>query len=1079
MKRCVVVYVMALIFGGALFSQQDMGTITGVVTDESGAVIAGARVVATDIETNESRIVQSEDTGAYTIGPLRLGTYDVSVEKTGFKKEIWKGIVIHAQDRARADFKLKIGQVSETVSVTSDAPLLEAETATLSNVINQREIRNLPLNGRNFQQLAWLSAGVTAAGQSRDSVSGFNANGQQTTQNNFIMDGIDNNNNVMGMQDRKAQVIVPSLDSVSEFKVLTSNYSAEFGRNSGAVMIVSIKSGGNAVHGTAVEYLRNDYFDSRNTFNYVQGADGKAHPTKLRQNQYGGTVGGPVIRNRTFYFGSFERFTQGNGQTVNGIVPTDAMKQGIFPTSLATIKDPATGAAFPGNQIPQTRWDSTAAKLISLWPSPNFTTNSRTNYVSNPASTVTRNTYDARVDHNFSDSDKVFGRFSHQTLVSEIDSIFPEPARGDLGNTYSINTNPAYSAAFSYTRILRPTLVNEFRYGFIRQLVNLHELTDVPLSELTAKYGINGVPGNSSLFGLPQIQLNGGITFTGLGEPGSMPNWKVHQVHQYLDNIIWNHGNHSFKFGTDLHWQRTDILGGNTSHGQFQFNGTFTGVSLADFLLGMSSQSTLTTALIGQMRFRNYMFFAQDDWKVTPKLTVNIGLRYEFTTPWWEKHNNMNTIVLDPGPAYGTIRQAGYCGDSLECRGLAQLNLLNLGPRVGFAYQLNNKTVVRAGFGEFFGGQGALGASARQVNNWPFSRSATLQSAGAKPALILSQGFPAGLLQTTAAPPANANWAVFPTYFPEPTIQQWNFTVQRELFRSYSLTMAYVGSSSSYLMGSYNLNSPTAGPPATATARRLFPQWNTITYETPYGHSSYNGLNVQLERRFANGLGLSAAYTWAHSMDNIAELFGGPAGDLQQIDNFNGSRSSSGFDVRQRFVVSGVYELPFGKGRALMNRGGFLDAIFGGWQMTSIASFQGGLPFSPTIGSALQRLGASPPEWRADLIGDPAISNPTQDHWFNPKAFALPQAPVGVWHYGSAGRNILRGDGIGNLDAGLMKTFSIRERFRLQFRWEMFNATNSPEYANPVSAIDNPDAGKSQSIINTPRQMQFALRLSF
>ena len=289
-----------------------------------------------------------------------------SVSKSrGSKKLVWTGIVLHAQDRARADFKLTLGQVADTVSVTSEAPVLQAESATLANVVNEREVRGLPLNGRNFQQLAWLSAGVMAATQSRDATSGFNSNGQQTTENNFIMDGIDNNNNVMGMQDRKAQVIIPSLDAVSEFKVQTSNYSAEFGRNSGAVMIVSIKSGTNGFHGTAFEYLRNDFFDSRDTFNYVPGADGKAHPTKLRQNQYGGTVGGPIIRNRTFFFGSFERFAQGNGQTLTGIVPTDAERQGIFPTSLATIKDPVTGQPFPGNQIPVSRFDPTAAKLLA------------------------------------------------------------------------------------------------------------------------------------------------------------------------------------------------------------------------------------------------------------------------------------------------------------------------------------------------------------------------------------------------------------------------------------------------------------------------------------------------------------------------------------------------------------------------------------------------------------------------------------------------------------------------------------------------------------------------------------------
>jgi Carboxypeptidase regulatory-like domain len=1065
---------------GNVFAQQDMGVITGLVTDATGATVGGARVTATNTETNEKREVETQVTGTYTIGPLRLGTYSVSVEKSGFKKELWSGIVLHAQDRVRADFKLSLGQVAETVSVTGEAPILQAESSSLGAVVNQREVRGLPLNGRNFQQLAWLSAGVTAATQSRDKTSGFNSNGQQTTQNNFIMDGVDNNNNVMGMQDRKAQVIIPSLDAVSEFKVETSNYSAEFGRNTGAVMIVSIKSGSNSLHGTAYEYVRNDVFDSRDTFNSLAGADGKAHPTKLRQNQYGGTAGGPVLRNRTFFFASYERFTQNNGQTTSGIVPTAAEKQGIFPTSLAIIKDPLSGQPFPGNQIPQARWDATAAKLLPLWPAPNFAgTNSRNNFVSNPPSTVKRDNIDTRIDHNFSDKDKIFGRFSRQGFTSDVESIFPEPARGGDGNTFSINTNPAHSVAFSYTRILRPTLVNEFRYGFVRQLVNLHELTNQPLSELTAQYGIKGIPGNGSLFGLPLFTLNGGIGFQGLGEPGSMPNFKIHQVHQYLDNVSWNRGNHNFKFGTDLHWQRSDILGGNNSHGQFQFNGTFTGVSLADFLLGMSSQANLTTALIGQMRFRNYMFYAQDDWKIRPRLTLNLGLRYEFTTPWWEKHNNMNTLILDPGPKFGTIQAAGYCGDSISCRSLSDLNTLNFGPRAGLAYQLNNRTVLRAGAGLFFGGQGALGANGRQINNFPYNRSATVQSAGARPALILSDGFPP-LLQTVGTPPANSNWDVWATHFPEPKVYQWNATVQRELMRGMSLTAAYVGSSSNYLSGNYNWNGSPPGPPATAAARRPIPVYNNITYQTPYGHSGYHGLNVQVERRFAAGLQFTGAYTWSHSIDNIAELFGGGGGDLQQTSNFNLSRANSGFDVRQRVVFSGLYELPFGRGKKLLHRGGVLNVVLGGWQLTSILSFQQGLPFSVTVPNALQRLGASDlVDWRADLVGDPWISHPTQDRWFNAAAFAQPQAPDGSWHYGNSGRNILRSDGIGNLDSGLMKTFDIAERFHVQFRWEVFNVSNSPQYATPVIMTGNPDLGRVNSSVNTPRQMQFALRLAF
>jgi hypothetical protein len=874
----------------------------------------------------------------------------------------------------------------------------------------------------------------------------------------------------MGMQDRKAQVIVPSLDAVSEFKVMTSNYSAEFGRNTGAVMIVSIKSGSNDFHGTAFEYLRNDFFDARNTFS--------ADSTKLRQDQYGGTVGGPIIRSRTFLFTSFERFFQSNGQTLTGIVPTDAEKQGIFPTSLAIIKDPQTGQPFPGNQIPATRFDPTASKLLALWPEPNYVGPGRSNYDSNPPSTAPRNTIDTRIDHNFSDSDKIFGRSSYQVLNSNIESIFPEPARGGLGNTYSINDNPAYSVAFSYIKILRPTLVNEFRYGFVRQLVDLRELTNTPLSTLTVQYGINGVPGNPSLFGLPTFALTGGVNFTGLGETGSIPNFKIHQVHQYLDNLTWNHGNHSFKFGTDLHWQRSDILGGNNSHGNFTFNGAYTGISLADFLMGMSSSAQLTTELIGEMRFRNYMFYAQDDWKVTPKLTVNIGLRYEFTTPWWEKHNHMNTLDLAPGPNFGAIQTAGYCGGSLSCRSLEQLNWLNFAPRLGLAYQVGPRIVIRAAAGTFYGGQGALGANNREINNFPYTRSVTLTGTNTTPALILSTGFAAGLLQSVSTPPANSNWDVWAEYFPEPKIYQWNFTVERELARSLALTAAFVGSSSNYILGSYNWNGAPPGPAATSASRRPIPEWNNISYLSPYGHSTYNGLNVQLVKRYSADVTLTAAYTWSHSVDNVAEQFGGPAGDIQQTTDFNASRGNSGFDMRQRLVMGGVYELPLGKGKPLVNRGGLLNTMLGGWQVSNVLTFQGGLPFSVTVSGAAQLLGASnPADWRANVVGNWAVPNPNQNLWFNPKAFAIPVS-AGVYTFGNSGRNILRADGISNLDAGLMKMFDITERIHMQFRWEVFNVSNSPQYADPVVTV-GAALGTVTSTVNSPRQMQFSLRLAF
>ncbi|MBI4875810.1 MAG: TonB-dependent receptor [Acidobacteria bacterium] len=1073
MKQAIPLFLLL----GVAFAQQDMGVITGVVTDAAGLSVPGARVTVTNRETGEMRAVETSMTGAYTAGPLRIGRYDVSVGKPGFKTSVQRDIELHAQDRVRADMQLEVGQVAESVAVTAEAPLLQAETSALSKVVEQREIRALPLNGRNFQQLAWLSAGVTPATASRDRESGFNANGQPMTQNSFIIDGVDNNNNVMGMQDRKMQVVVPALDAVAEFKVQTSNYSAEFGRNSGAVMIVSVKSGTNQFRGTAWEYIRNDVFDSRDMFNYVDlNGDGKADPPSLRQNQFGATFGGPILRNKTFFFGSWEERRERYQQGDQAVVPTPAERNGLFSPSLAVITDPQTRQPFPGNQIPRNRFDSTSVKLLDLWPQPNFTgSGTRTNFIRNPPWRIDRDNWDTRADHNLSDSDKMFARVSLSRYKSLRDSVFPEPARGGQGNDRAIDSNPARSVAFSYIRVLRPTLLNEFRYGFIRQLVDKRELTDEPFAELLAKYGIQGVPTAGRLFGLPHITLSGRVAYQDLGEPGSMPNFKIHQVHQFLDNVSWNRGNHNFKFGTDLRWNRSDIFGGATSHGNFTFDGQFTGISFADFLLGMAGQVDLTTQLMGQMRFRNYMFYALDDWKLTPRLTLNYGLRYELISPWWEKHDNMNRIELTPGPGFNTITKAGYCGSNWSCRALVDTDTNNWTPRLGLSYQWTPKTVVRAGFGIFYGGQGSLGADGRGINNFPYNRSVTKQSSGGQPAILLAGGVPAGFLGSPDAPPPNnTNWTNWQEDFPQPQVAQWNVAVQREMVRNLSLTVAYVGSGSSYIMDAYNLNGSDPGPVATEASRRLIPKWNNINFRTPYGHATYHGMNVQAEKRYSAGLSFSASYTWSHSLDNIPEQFGAGGGGLQSFKDFHSGRGNSNFDTRHRLVAAATWELPLGRGRRWLNR------LLGGWQLSGLTSMQTGHYFSISVPNARTLLGATAVgTWWPDRIAEPRLEARTTSRWFNTGAFALPRNADGTYRYGNAGRSILNSDGLLNIDLGLMKNFRVTERFQLQFRWETFNITNTPTLGDPNSALGNPDFGTVRGTVSTPRQMQFAVRLAF
>jgi hypothetical protein len=1067
----------------AAFGQQDMGVITGVVTDATGAIVPAARVTVTNRDTGEIRAVETSESGTYTVGPLRIGRYDIAVEKEGFKRSIQQEIELHAQDRVRADLRLEVGQIVESVAITAEAPLLQAETSSLAKVVEQREIRALPLNGRNFQQLAWLTAGVTPATASRDRESGFNAHGQQMTQNSFIIDGIDNNNNVMGMQDRKMQVVVPSLDAVAEFKVQTSNFSAEFGKNSGAVMIVSIKSGSNEFHGTAYEYLRNDIFDSRDAFNYVDlDGDGKADPAALRQNQFGATFGGPIRRNKTFFFTSWEARRERYQQSDQAVVPTPDERNGIFSRSLAVINDPLTRQPFPDNQIPRSRFDATAVKVGELWPQPNFTgSGTRANFIRNPPWRVDRDNWDTRADHNLTDNDKLFARVSVARFKSVRDSVFEQPARGGQNNDRAIDANPARSVAFSYTRIIRPTLLNEFRYGFLRQVVDKRELSGEPFADLTAKYGINGVPAVGRLFGLPQFTLSGRIGYQNLGETGSMPNFKIHQVHQYLNNLSWNRGNHNFKFGTDLRWNRSDIFGGASSHGNFTFDGQFTGISLADFLLGMVSQVNLTTQLTGQMRFRNYMFYALDDWKLTPRLTVNLGLRYELSSPWWEKHNNMNRLELSPGPNFNTITTAGYCGDSWSCRALVNTDTNNWAPRLGFAYQLRGQTVVRAGVGLFYGGQGSLGADGRGINNFPYNRSVTRQSSGGNPAILLANGVPAGFLGSPASPPPNnVNWTNWQEDFPSPQIAQWNVAIQQELVRDLSLTVAYVGSSSSYIMGAYNLNGSDPGPVATEVSRRLIPRWNNINFRSPYAHAGYHGMDVQLEKRYASGFSFTTSYNWSHSLDNASEQFGSGGGGLQSFKDFHSARGNSNFDIRHRFVAGAMWEMPFGRGRRWMNHGGVLNHILGGWQLSGLISSQTGHYFTVNVPNARTLLGATAlADWWPDRVANPVLERRTADRWFDTTAFVLPRGPDGTYHFGNAGRAILNSDGLFNLDAGLMKNFQLTERFGLQVRWEAFNLTNTPTLADPNAAFGNPDFGKSRGTISTPRQMQFAMRLAF
>jgi hypothetical protein len=1058
------------------WTQQDMGYITGLVTDPTGAVIPGAVVTVTETATGIRTTASATGTGNYTAGPLKIGVYEVSVEKDGFKRAVARNVPISAQDRRRVDLVLELGQVTESVTTIAQAPLLETESATVGHVVEQQVIRQLPLNNRNFQMLALLAAGTVPAVVTRDQAGGFNSHGQGAYENNFIVDGVDNNSYGFAFEDRKAQVVIPSLDAVQEFKVETSNYSAEFGRTGGSVMNVSIKSGTNGLHGTLYEYLRNDIWDSRDTFSYVdRDGDDRADPPVLRQNQFGGTLGGPILRNRTFFFGSFEALRLRQPQSFLETVPTADERRGVFnPAIHGALRDPATNQPFPGNVIPESRMDPVTARLANLWPLPNFAgSGARSNYVSATPWKQSSDQIDARVDHNFNDNNKLFARVSVTDTQNERYPSLPPPARGGQGFEWNRFNNPARSAALSYTRIVSPSMVNEARLGFSRLNV-----IATPFAEewLGADYGIRIPRPDERITGLPRFTFGGRFGYTSIGESLFAPTQKIGENRQILDNLTWIRRSHTVKAGIDLRFTRADNFSAQSAPGDFNFNGRYTGVSFADFLLGWTNSFTQTNLQYVDGRFRSYMFYLQDDWKVTANLTLNLGVRYELTTPMWDTRNRQNKIILDPGQAYGTLLTAKE--GSIYDRALIHNDTNNWAPRAGLAWRFAGKWTARAGAGLFYGGIDRIGTGARMMANWPFAVQKGIASTPARPALLVKDGVEADFLDPGTTMPSNLNLFHWPDNFPITQVAQWNASLQRQLTGDTVLEVAYVGSSTSYVRDNYNWNAPYLGDPATEIQRRAFPNINQIQYHSPQGHSSFHGLDVQLEKRYSRGFNFSVGYGWGHALSNVGEQWGPDVG-MQDVWNWDNNRATTGFSIRHRFVTSYIWELPFGSGRRWLNRGGAANLLLGGWQFSGITTMRSGLVYNPTLPNPQANLGtAKVQQWRPDRIGGGKVANPHPDGWFDPAAFVRPCDASGC-RLGNAGANILTSGGQINTDFGLSKYFPLSERFRLQLRGESFNVFNTPAFGRPTANLDSPDAGKVRGTVSTPRVMQWALRLEF
>ena len=1120
--RVSMLVVLLPLIAGVSPAQVSTGTIVGVVQDASGAVVPNAGVTAVQQETRDTRQTRANDHGEYNIPYVRTGTYNLSVEAPGFKTATQTGVVVQVDQTVNLPFKLQIGAVSEQVEVSTSAPLVDSATSSLGQVITNKKIVDLPLNGRNTFALGLLS-GNTVPVSGMGTNLPFVAGGGRYNMNDVMMDGIDDNTSVnAGSVGRNGIAYTPSVDAVEEFKVKTSSFSAEFGRSAGAIISATTKSGTNQLHGNAWEFLRNDKLDANNFFSNAGGIPRQA----FRQNQFGFTLGGPVVlpkvyhgRDKTFFFGDYEgtRRRTSASSTILDIPPT-AFRSGDFSSYAQTIYDPrlriigpagsVISTPFANNTIPQSLLNPSSVAILGLLPAPNFgapNAQSR-NYIRIAPQPYDNDQFDTRVDHRFTDADSLFGRFSLANSTS------PNPGNFDGFIGGGVNTiRNTRNAVVSETHIFTPNLVNSFRAGYTR-----HNGSSVPLN---ADVGVAFAQKNNiALFPFPVLdfpaiqfaysgQISGTAQFSGIG--GAAPNLAIENTFQAADDLSFTHGRHTFKTGVDIRRYRFDnIYGGGTlifgSIFSSSSNKSASGAPLADFLMGYPS-NTDGKQLLDWARQRDLYAgtYFQDDWKITKKFTLNIGIRYDLYTQPVDARNRGGLFNI----ATGTMAIPGQNGFS---DAIVKGDHNNWAPRLGFAYSLSPRLTIRSGAGIFFArkeqNQGVTQIGAN-IPNTPTVLFPAV-SAGATIAPPVTINSPLGVAQTdptfagiTAANPVSYNTRT-PDFnnVPDPYSAQWNFDVQYELQKDTLLEVAYSGEKGTKLIVRRNLNQiPLAQGLAglTTQANRPFPTINSsVGVDSAIGNNSYNALNVRFEKRYSHGFTFLFNYTWSKNIESNGDgdsSFDQNGGTTLPLDSYNLSheRSYAPLDVPHIANFSYGYELPFGAGQRWLNHKGIVNTLLGGWQINGIATLRSGFPIdirSSRVAAANQLYATYNLPDRVSGVSE-YLPNAGVNGYFNPAAFTDPMtvpnakgAPIVL--FGNSVRRVGRGPHSRNTDFSLFKNFRPVERVNIQFRAEAFNLTNTPTFflpsaSSPALTIGTPSFGKLSSSSATGRQVQFGLKVNF
>ncbi len=1174
------IVVCLVITSASASAQVDTGTILGTVKDTTGAVVPRARVVLTNKGTGITQTAETGEDGRYIFTPIKIGAYQVDVEAAGFKKALRSRIELNIQEQAVVDFNLEAGDISQTVEITTEAPLLQTTESSVGQAVSGQTINNMPLNGRDWTYLARLSAGVNIPQPGARAAGQFAANGTRPAQNNYLIDGIDNNTSSVDFLNGTAYVIKPPVDAIGEFKIQTNAFSAEFGRAGGAILNATMKSGTNEFHGAVWEFLRNDKLDANNYGNNFRGIS----KAKYRQNQFGGALGGPIWKNKTFFFGDFEGTRIRQGRLVTASVPTAAerasgytdfsdliARQGnkvlgkdILGRDIVqgTIYDPATTRQvtvvrndeevtgfvrdpFPGNIIPASRLNPNAIKLMDIYPAENFNQagTAGDNYGGIRNLTDDTNSFDVRIDHHFSDTDHIFGRYSFADTVR----FRPGPFEGIAdGGAYGDGDEKVRTSglAISYTHSFSPTLINEVRLGLSREHSNRlpplgNDTTDIPVS-----FGIQGIPQVEGNGGLPPLNIDG---LTRLGAVTWLVADRLSNTTQLTNNLTKTYKNHTFKGGVEYQYINFPWVGPPYARGNFSFNGSYTSAPAlrdastgrAQFLLNtVTAEEAITPGAIGlgglsQLQAspfgsiasnRNYWgAYFQDDWKVTPKLTLNLGLRWERFSLTNDANYAQANFVQEAGqrPRYiiparrrddPRVSQAfinGLAASGIELvysdefgSGIGRVQKSNFGPRFGFAYQFTSKLVLRGGYGIYYGGFENRGGNPSLGYNYPFQFDFTIRAPNEVSAFLYPDGTPAtlerGLLGVPLDPsqvnPNSLNLRGIEFNYKTPYTQGYNLIAQYELGSHNSIEVGYVASLGRHIetfVGTNHIH--TILPPGQNLNAQeyvpypIFARASSLASTT--GNSHYHSLQSKFQRRFSKGLDMLVSYTWSKTLTNAGDLLSnGGAGGFRGpgVVWIRDEMARASFDVRHGLVIGGIYDLPIGKGKAFLGSlNGIGDAILGGWSTNWMFSYYTGQPqvigctIATTEGLGCNSLlvaGVNPYAETRDAQGYQVI--------WNAAAFTNPPSATSIGQTDlsplGGGRTQVTGPPQRQIDFSVFKNIRVSERIRSEFRAEIFNLTNTPSFNIPgTTNFQSATFGRLDSQRNNPRQIQLALKFYF